>query len=30
MRGGRFLTPDELNRVFAEEREANFPGFFGK
>ena len=30
IRGGRFLTPDELNRVFAEEREANFPGFFGK
>ena len=30
MRGGVFLTPDELNRLVEEEREANFPELFKK
>jgi predicted DNA-binding protein len=30
MREGRFLTPEELNRLVAEEREANFPELFRK
>jgi hypothetical protein len=30
MRSDVFLTPEELNRVVAEEREANFPELFRK
>ena len=30
MRSDVFLTPEELNRLVAEEREANFPELFGK
>ena len=30
MRGGVFLTPEELNRLVEEEREANFPELFQK
>lgn len=30
MRSGVFLTPEELNRLVAEEREANFPELFRK
>ena len=28
MRGGVFLTPEEINRLVEEEREANFPELF--
>jgi predicted DNA-binding protein len=30
MRGAPFLTPEELNRLVEEEREANFPELFRK